>query len=182
MEKILTAIVILFSLAISGQKNDSNEIYSSIINDYKNFKTIVVSETTSIGHSGTSNYKLDVLRKEFKDLKEETLENFKKNNTSSKKLGTKNFQTRKKLILLNDSEKKMIFSNDEDGWETFYNKYPKSQGFLTLSNIGFDNSKTQAIVYYGNQSHELSGIGHLAYFKKSNNKWKLIALYELWIS
>nr|WP_314495675.1 hypothetical protein [uncultured Chryseobacterium sp.] len=82
------------------------------------------------------------------------------------------FQNSKKVILISGSETASIIKNNEKSRKKFYRKFQESQGLLTVSKIGFDNKKTQALVYYGNHSHYLAGAGYLAYIKiKGENSW-----------
>lgn len=65
----------------------------------------------------------------------------------------------------------------------FYEKYGKqTQGILKLSKVGFNNTRTQALVYYGNQSFYLSGAGFALLYEKVNGKWKKVCKFLLWIS
>jgi len=186
MKKIFLLFLFLFSLSSNAQKSESLEIYSNLINEFKQAKRIVITDYTSIGFTDLDRLNFEQLRKEFsefknQDLQEETFKDFKNQNINSEKI-LKSEIPNDKIVLISREEVDKIFKNNRKGWDNFYRKFPKSQGILTLSKIGFNENKTQAIVYYGNQSHYLAGIGYLAYYIKINDSWKLVGLSELWIS
>lgn len=70
--------------------------------------------------------------------------------------------------------------NKGDGWEEFYQTFTNSAGILTLSRIGV--VQDTAIIYVGIQSHYLSGIGNLYYYKRIQGQWVLKEKFMLWIS
>ena len=190
MKKIFLLFLFLFSFSSNAQKSESVEIYSNLINEFNHAKRIVISDSTSIDFTDLDRLNFEKLRKEFsefenelknQELQEETFKDFKNQNINSEKI-LKSEIPNDKIVLISSEEVDKIFKNNRKGWDHFYRKFPKSQGILTLSKIGFNENKTQAIVYYGNQSHYLAGIGYLAYYIKINDSWKLAGLSELWIS
>ena len=101
-------------------------------------------------------------------------------NKTSDKL-PKIYITKKKVIILSDEEVKNSF-NGGNGWNEFYEKYGKTQGILNFSKIGYNKFKTQALLYYGNQSDWLAGGGYLMLFEKINGVWKYSQGFMMWIS
>lgn len=69
-----------------------------------------------------------------------------------------------------------------DGWDEFYRRYPGSQGEMTLSRVGFDQDRGQALLYLGNQSHWLAGAGWAILLERSAYGWTVIRWAFLWIS
>jgi hypothetical protein len=37
--------------------------------------------------------------------------------------------------------------NANEGWQKFYEKYPKSMGYMTLSNVAYSKDKKRCIIY-----------------------------------
>ena len=60
-----------------------------------------------------------------------------------------------------------------DGWPAFYNKYPDSGGFITMSAVGFNADKTIAIVYMGHSCGGLCGGGLYHFLRKTEGKWSV---------
>ncbi|MEO6393056.1 MAG: hypothetical protein ABIP75_14505 [Pyrinomonadaceae bacterium] len=87
-----------------------------------------------------------------------------------------------KIILINDSETNELFSDRTEGWKLFYVRYPNSQGMTTLSRVGFDSNKTEAVVYFGTQSDWLAGAGYQVILRKTEGIWKIASRRMLWIS
>lgn len=59
----------------------------------------------------------------------------------------------------------------DDGWKTFYAKYPDSGGYFEVSRIGFNADRTLALVYAGNYCGSLCGRGSYYFYGKVNGKW-----------
>ena len=75
-----------------------------------------------------------------------------------------------------------IFDDSVNGWEEFYRRYPDSPGITTLSRVGFNRERTEALVYMGAQLHYLAGAGNLYRLEKQDGVWKIVEKVMLWIS
>jgi hypothetical protein len=58
------------------------------------------------------------------------------------------------------------------GWDTFYKRYPDSGGYLTMSPVGFNKDKTQAIVYIGSSCGSLCGRWGFHLLERVQGTWK----------
>ena len=67
-------------------------------------------------------------------------------------------------------------------WEPFYDRFPTSGGFITLSMPGFNKAKDQAIVYYARTSGGLSGRGYMVILAKKGYRWNILKAIEIWIA
>jgi hypothetical protein len=76
----------------------------------------------------------------------------------------------------------IFFAQEGDGWKRFYDTYQGAQGIMDISQAGFGPDFTQALVYAGNQSNYLAGIGFLYYMEKASGKWILRNSVMVWIS
>jgi hypothetical protein len=89
-------------------------------------------------------------------------------------------------VLISPGEVTAIFAGGEvdglDGWERFYQRYPTSGGIIDLSRVGFNAEMTQALVYYGAQSHWLDGGGFYFLLSKEGGTWKVVGQAMTWIS
>jgi hypothetical protein len=56
-------------------------------------------------------------------------------------------------------------------WEKFYSKYPQSGGYINLSAVGFNQSKTVAVLSWSLVSGSLGGHGEFRFLKKVDGKW-----------
>jgi hypothetical protein len=53
------------------------------------------------------------------------------------------------------------------GWQAFYKRYPESGGFVTMSPVGFNKTKTLAVVYTGSSCGSLCGLGDFIYSRRA---------------
>jgi len=80
------------------------------------------------------------------------------------------------------AEEDELLYKSADGWAAFYKKYPKSQGIITLSRVGFNPEMNQALVYVGNQSGPKSGAGYYVLLSRENGTWVIKDRYGAWLS
>lgn len=93
-------------------------------------------------------------------LKDETLDNFKSNNTQSYSLEKpRGLDLRYELV--NTGYAADIIRRT--AWREFYDKHPGSAGLVSLSKVGFDRAKSQAIVYVGRAYGEDGGSGNIIF-------------------
>lgn len=64
-----------------------------------------------------------------------------------------------------------------EGWEKFFSEYPGASGLLSLSRVGFDHKKNQALVYVtdmrGNPSGRAWGAGSYVLLIKKKGAWRV---------
>jgi len=91
------------------------------------------------------------------------------------------FTARVKCVLISEAEMRAIFDRGK-WWPEFYRKYPKSQGILTLSRVGFNAAKDQALVCVGDQSEGRAGAGYGILLARRKGAWGIQSKVMLWIS
>jgi hypothetical protein len=67
-------------------------------------------------------------------------------------------------------------------WGKFYQKYPKSQGIMSLSRVGFNHDRDRALVYVGNQSGGKTGMGFYVFMVKQDGGWQVTGRTAAWVS
>ncbi len=102
-------------------------------------------------------------------------------NAQPVRLETDRFNAGTTVTLLEADEKEAIFQDDQ-GWDRFYERFPGSQGIMTLSAVAFNAELTQALVYLGNQSYWLAGAGYYIVLAKENGLWVVKEQQMAWIS
>ncbi len=108
------------------------------------------------------------------------IDDFKKKNANKYKLENK-FSIPLKVVLISEKKSKDIF-RDDVGWLRFYMKYPDSpSGIHEISRVGFNDNKTQALLYKGFYVNWYAAQGNLILLTKENGKW-IIKAYSrpLW--
>jgi hypothetical protein len=73
----------------------------------------------------------------------------------------------------------------EEGWARFYDEYPQSEGFLSLSRVGFGRKKSQALVYValvrGHLSGRMWGDGRYILVLKKKGRWRVQKQEAIWV-
>ena len=65
-----------------------------------------------------------------------------------------------------------FFAKGAGNWPEFYRRYPDSGGYIELSAVGFDASKTRAMVYVAHHCGGLCGGGSHHLLEKVNGAWR----------
>lgn len=181
MKRIFLLLWLLCATPIFAQSIES-QIYPLIIQEFDN-PVVVIEDSTSTGLSRLSEFSFERMRSRFPRLQKETFASFVSKN-KKKSPAEKNLKSNKEVVFITSEEIQVYFNpkREGDGWAKFYKKYPTAQGILTLSKAGVNKAGTQAVLYYGNQSHWLAGSGYLSFFEKVNGVWTIVDSYMLWIS
>jgi hypothetical protein len=83
--------------------------------------------------------------------------------------------------LLSAAEEDAIF-REGGGWSEFYETYPRSQGILSLSRVGFNQEADQAVVYVGNQADYKGGLGQYLLLTQDGGIWTVDDRVVTWVS
>ncbi len=65
-------------------------------------------------------------------------------------------------------------------WKKFYRKYSRSNGIIELSNIAYDQTKTQALVGISINAYSLGAEGYLIIFENRNGRWNVKKYFMIW--
>jgi hypothetical protein len=88
-----------------------------------------------------------------------------------------------RFVPITHAEMREIFGRDIDqGWDNFRARYPHTRGTLSVSDIGFDDAYTQAILCVGRQFDSLAGYGTYYVLNRKKSEWSLLAEVPAWIS
>jgi hypothetical protein len=73
-----------------------------------------------------------------------------------------------------------------DGWQSFYDRFPDSAGYMQFSAVGFDAGKTRALVYIAHHCGNLCGGGAHHLLQKVDGAWIEVRLKDvtqcIWMS
>jgi len=84
--------------------------------------------------------------------------------------------------LISQAEMKQLFSQNQNGWQIFYEQHPGAPGITSVSRVGFNDRFDQALVYIGTLSHPLAGEGFIVLLEKVNGTWVVDQQVMTWIS
>ena len=87
------------------------------------------------------------------------------------------------ITLLDDRDLAEIDTGDcETFWRNFSEKYTRSTGYFRVSEVGFNESGTEAIFYLSGHGGCLAGSGNLILMKLVNNRWIVAGQREIWVA
>jgi hypothetical protein len=69
-----------------------------------------------------------------------------------------------------------------NNWTKFYDSFPDSGGYIQLSNVGFNKSRDQALVYLVHWCGTTCGTGHYVLLSKKDKVWIVNQVAMIWIS
>lgn len=105
------------------------------------------------------------------------------------------FSVKLPCILINSEEESKVLHSapisraDKDyvekvrsSWHQFYEEYPGAQGILTISRVGFNSDKSEAMVYIANNASLMLGSGELFFLTRKNGPWEIQAEQMIWFS
>jgi hypothetical protein len=149
---------------------------------YKNRGYVIMALTTT-GPTGVDNTSqtIDYVLKNMHDVASETVTSFRARNDSSHPI-PKDMNLGSPYTLLTQAVRNQIFSQNQSGWDIFYNRYPQAPGITTLSRVGFNAALDQALVYIGTQSNWLAGAGYYVLLKKGEAGWSIDQQVMTWVS
>jgi len=141
---------------------------------------VIEEETSPFIQPDEFDSALQRVKENLPGLSDATLEDFRAKNQEPHPVGS-GLKLDVNVVLISQAEMTEIFQ-DSDGWDTFYDRYPDSQGVMTLSRVGFNAAMDQALVYVGNQSHWLAGAGYFLLLSKIDGRWTIQSEMMAWIS
>lgn len=104
-----------------------------------------------------------------------------KNQNNNKFILENKFDKKLNVTFIDNKEITALFKS-HTGWDDFYKKYNNAIGIIEFSRIGFNKSKTQALIYYSKVSGFSNGYGNYIFYEKINGKWIKVLEVMAWIS
>jgi hypothetical protein len=137
-------------------------------------RVLIINDSPSLWDGSIadeSNNFFEELKRSAPQLQPETVNDLQVKSNGASRLEPK-LSLKIKYLLVRDEEIDALFKdNVMGGWEAFHRKYPKSNGILTLSRVGFNADKTQALVYKGWSCGGLCGGGGYTLLAKKKGVW-----------
>jgi hypothetical protein len=161
-------------------------VYTALIETmYANDKleVVVIRDHTSsgLGMVGNDAKEFEYIQKALPEVDQSLKDSFLARNAQPVPLEDR-FNLKIPVTLLSQADFDTFFGKSGRGWDDFYFQYPKSQGVLTLSKVGFNAQVDKALVYAGNQAYSLAGAGYAVALGLEHGQWKVLNQVMLWIS
>lgn len=153
-------------------EQDEQAIYALFFSDFSGTIAIVREDTFGSSYPQDEQETRDYIKSNLSDISDETLNNYIERNTVSSKLPA-TMKLGVDYVLLSTPEFLEITS--ESNWgEILKEKYPGSQGCTSFSRVGFNNSRTQALVYVIRILGPLVGGGEYYLLEYNAGNWEII--------
>lgn len=116
------------------------------------------------------------------ELRPDTVTSFKQRNQGTDLLSNR-FSVSVPIVLITHQELTAL-SDKSPGhfWEVLRQRHPKAIGIFRISRIGFNSTRTQAIVYIEYRSGEEGGDGRYVLVHKKNGVWICVRRAVAWMS
>jgi hypothetical protein len=162
---------------------EEQAVYAFLLSKMYQHRGYVIMADTATSASGVDNttQTLDYVLQNMHDVAPETLVSFRSRNATAQTLRP-DMQLGGPYTLLSQAGRNRIFSQNQSGWDIFYNRYPQAPGITTFSRVGFITSLDQALVYMGTQSNWLVGTGYYLLLIKVNGTWSIDQQVMIWVS
>jgi hypothetical protein len=186
-------------LVAEGQRSDEYEVYDAVImHMFKGGITrfdmnakverIVIRDVTYSDYASHPDKEdWDQVKTRLPSLTEETIAAYEKVRQNESHLKV-DLDIPFEYALISDQQLIDIFGNTsnlhstETTWKKFYDVYPRSAGFNSLSRVGFDKAKSQALVYFVNWCRPLCGTGSYLLLERAPDGWAVKESAGIWIS
>lgn len=186
---IVSMMVMTFaSVTISGGYPSSKakleaeeyEVMSALINEYagSDFELLLINDHTE---SWCIMARLQEMRSDWVALESETIDSLIVRNSFSVELEKKLSLDSKYRLIPRDEYVKILQGGANPNWNNFDTLFPDSPGFMTVSRVGFNSERTQALIYFYN-AYRCSGdeivppTRNIAMFVKQDGAWTLIGI------
>jgi hypothetical protein len=162
---------------------EQQAVYAALLHNLYLSSSFVIMDTTATSPGGVEETpsSLDYIMQNMHGVASETKDSFLGRNAAAHPVSPR-MDLGSAYVLLTQEEKSKIFSQNQDGWQIFYEQFPEAPGITTLSQVGFNNTFDQALVYVGTMSHWLAGAGYYVLLNKVNGAWVVDQQVMSWIS
>jgi hypothetical protein len=178
-----TAPTLIPTPATDQINREEQAVYAFLLDNLYQHKGYIIMADTASSATGVEDTArtLAYLLQNMHGIATDTLASFRARNTSAQVLGP-DMQLGGPYTLLSQTARNQIFSQNQSGWDIFYNRYPQAPGITTFSRVGFNASLDQALVYMGTQSNWLVGTGYYYLLKKAEGIWSIDQQVMIWVS
>ena len=166
-----------------GLDSEQQAVYAAVLQTLYGAPTYVIMAATATDLSGVGNpaQTLDYVVQNMHGITSETLDSFRVRNDAAYPVRS-DMALGVPYILLSQQSRDLTFSQNQSGWEIFYGQYPDAPGITSLSQVGFNASFDQALVYIGTESNWQAGAGYYLLLKKTNGTWSIDQQVMIWVS
>jgi hypothetical protein len=169
--------------AFDREKIEEQEVFAAALKGLYGASNYAIMDTSATGIGGGENTQgtIDFVLENMHAVDQDTVDNFVLRNDPASAISS-TLELNADYSLVSNYAYGQIFSQNQSGWEIFYNHYPNTPGLTTISHAGFNSSFDQALVYIGTQSNWLAGAGYYLLMEKVDGTWTMDQQVMVWIS
>jgi hypothetical protein len=159
-------------------EQEEQAVYSAV---FKGSERVVILQDTTMGMwEGQAPAIYSMVKKNFNNISQSTIDNFFHRNAKSSRLSP-DMDLEMPYHLISNEERDHIYT-PFGGWKNFQKKYPGSygSGFVQISRVGFNNWLDQALIYVNQVDWD--GAAYYYLLEKKEDGWHIIEEYLLFIS
>lgn len=181
--KLFSALLVLLAVSVCSSsqlvesaaiEQEEYAVYSSMIPSIYGGRHYVIANPTFYAGSLKSKDGISFTLPGGPPASQQTFEDFLRRNKSNRWLARK-LDLHTEYVLLDFEKIKKIASFEPlDDWKEFHKEYPKAVGYITLSRVGFDDSRNQALVLTRFVCHPLCVEGVYVLLSKAGGAWKVV--------
>jgi hypothetical protein len=159
---------------------DEYLVYSTLIEEMAgDAELIVIRDSTRLDFADDISQTVEQIRKSTLGAGEDVLGDFRVKAAHPLQLENR-FSFTGTIVLMSQEEFDSIFV-DGGVWDEFYERYPKSNGIMTFSRVGFNSQLDEALAYIGIQSNFKDGAGYYVFLEKLRDGWTVGETTLAWV-
>ena len=178
------------SIENAAIEREEYAVYSAVISKHylkKGVRLVVLTTPTCCEVPAGKN---DDILLQFKEIErtavlpsEQTLESYARRNKKNVAL-RRSFKLNAKYHIVPYEKIERLFdmSELEEDWKTFYRIYPRSNGYMRFSRVGFNRAGDEAFLSTAWMCGSLCGEGHYILVRKKNGIWRVESSVIYWAS
>ena len=161
-----------------GYVDDSRAVYATVLEDEMYGRAYLVVGDTTTPTDWFAGLDRD---RQLAGVEKETFDGYSRRNSTSRYLRPELIDD-PRVHFLDFGDSSEIFKTRRNGWAEFRKRFPRANGLLTFSTVGFNLARTQALVSVERQCGGLCGDGKFVLLKKVNGRWMILRKINAWKS
>lgn len=158
---------------------ETQEVYSEVVREmfggrYANTQVVIAPETITIYVCGSG------VCTRMDGAQDETLRDYDLKKDQAERISTLPRVPAAQFFVERGEFDETFHAPGSGGWSLFYERYPRSAGYVDLSRVGFDETYDEAFLYASRSCGYLCAEGWHVLLRKGPGGWKIIKKELRW--
>lgn len=158
---------------LSAEEYETQEVYSEVVRDmfggrYKNVQVVIDPETFPVFVCGGN------ARTRMDGAGEETLRDYDRKREQAKRISALPRVEASQFFVERNEFGETFHNPGSGGWSLFYERYPRSAGYINLSRVGLNETYDEAFLYASKSCGFLCAQGWDILLRKGPGGWRII--------